>query len=581
MASREEMIAELERRQKRAAMIAELEKRQQAAKADEQGSDSETDEPSMGETMADLALEGAGYIGNKGLEGLGYAGEKIDSVAGGPERTALMEMAKGGGFGDAIEAYQNQFGNTGAPTGTEVAEAFGFPNEDVKVKVNSPLSGFSYTTNTNKAKELGSIIDLGADLTNLFPPAKAAKLASSLSKGMKLIKNSERVGKAAKAAKVPLNMVAKRIPDALKRPSSAIATIGSGMTGVPKASMETYINNSRRIDELGKQYSNTPEIFANKIRSETKGSIEAFMNAQNELVNASLGKRAGQTVDAKPILDSLEASKTRLDPLSPLEPRGVKDKKAAKEIQKFINEVNGFVDEAGQIEVRDLNKVKKILQDHAESAYKDQAKLLKTGAAPPRAAKGSASSARVELGRAAPEVNAPLQKQHEVLTAKETLKDSLLKKNTGFRDMLAVGRGSFDDNAQALASLGAATGEDFITPMKELAALEDMGKAGLISKESALRNAIRTGTMATIGFGLGGPIGTAISITATSPLVWKKAVQNGRIPVGMVKSLTGTTGKVTNKSYEILAEMAKTPEGMAKIQGAMKAIRIYSLHDED
>src|SRR5260221_690902 len=103
-----------------------------------------------------------------------------------------------------------------------------------------------------------------------------------------------------------------------------------------------------------------------------------------------------QTVEAKPILDAIEAQKSKIN--AKLNPEKLA------EIDAVSEKIKRVVNEKGMMSVQDLNDVKNDLQETAKGAYSKAGQIFTVGKDTQTAAKGGAAQARKMLNTAASEV---------------------------------------------------------------------------------------------------------------------------------------------------------------------------------
>lgn len=125
------------------------------------------------------------------IDGVSAVGEFVDSYGGAPTRSAIRATQEGE---NPFSAFYNQFGEDPslAPTGQEIAENFGVPNEDMEATPQQrmlPSGAMLRPYKTNPSKVVGTAIDIAADPLNVVPVGAVAKGIKGTGRAAKSARN--------------------------------------------------------------------------------------------------------------------------------------------------------------------------------------------------------------------------------------------------------------------------------------------------------------------------------------------------------------------------------------------------------
>lgn len=544
MPSREEMIAFLEKKNateqkkpSREEMISFLQNKQQ---------------PQDNQSIADKALGGV-------IE----AGRFVDSYTGAPTRAAIGRMQDGGNPLDAGQAFVNQFGESPefAPTGKQIAQKAGigattlkdvFPNltdEQIANAVATLNPALGYLTEKAKPTEItasgaaGFGIDVAADPMLLLP---ADKIAQGLKFGATAIKDAKIAPKIIEGTADVLRATTKKV--------------GSTLTGVPEKNIETYLNNTKQIDGLIGSTGGDVSLLADDLRTNLQSAIQnKISNLNSDIKSAIQNAPAGSVQSNKAIVDALQNIKQGINPGTYPE--------AISEIDDLISRV-GTIGQNGTLDAAAANEAKLFLQDMAKGAYKKNGQLFSLGDKSQKAAKVGASQARKIEMQLAPGTVAPNKELADLHRYEKNVNKNLIAPGKTEAALVSAGSGQNLRNTKNLKDISNMTGFDAVGEAEKLSAAKIFGESSYLPVDATGKSFTRVAVASGIGSLIGGPLGAALSVGATSPAVLRRAIQAGDISKDVVLRLAKSSGQVTDKVLEQAIKAAGTEEGIAILRAA-------------
>lgn len=511
-------------------------------------------------------------VGDYALEKVGEAGRFIDKYTGAPTRAAI------GAAQDAnnpLEAFANQFGEDPelAPTGKEIVQKAGVPD----TRLSEILPSF-YTDSDKDAEDwlkfkrggaadisasgaAGLAMDVVADPINVIPGV-------AFGKGMKVGSN------AAKRGTKALGRAAKKSGELISNASAkATSKVGHALTGVPEKDIATYISKTDDVDSLIGRYGDDMSLAADELRENLQGAISKKITTLNDdIVKAIDNAPVGSKVSNDAIVDALEHVKSGVN--ANYHPNAIK------EIDDLIIRVKSDTVD-GMINARAANDAKRFLQDMAKGSYLKNGQLFSSSKQASKAAKAGASKARKAEMQLAPgtiEANKELARLHRY---EKNVNKNLIAPGKTESALLSAGSGANARNAKNLKEISEAVDFDAIGEAEKLSAARSFGNPSLVPVDATGKSATRMGVGALVGSLAGGPLGTAIGMAFTSPVVLKQSIRAGKVPARVIRRLTNSTGKITDDVLEQAIRASKTEAGQEIIRAGLnvsksKAVQDYS-----
>lgn len=563
MPTREELITQAKQKWEREQLVA-LAKQKWAA---ENSAPTQT----QGQQEEQGLIEQAGGLA---LKGVAKVGETIDRYSGAPTRAAIASLQDGNGLSGAARSFGSQFGEDPhqAPSGQDIAIKAGVPNKEYTFHskepapndpdfyryMNDPLfrdqyhktgKGSEYVI--NPSKDLGFVVEMGADPLNILPVGAAAKsVVGSAAKGMsKLGKGSQIAGQAIS-----------------KTGSKLVTKVGNVFTGIPEQEIATYLNKYPDVQKLITQYGDDMPGAADKIREGFQSSIRLKRQELGTKVRKALDSLPNEkVVDIEPVTSQLKLVRDRMNKSLRLE--------EVKQVDELIERISGLADESGKVTPKEMFDIKEFLQDRGSGAFMKEGQIFVPGKDAQIAAKNASREARQLVNTMSPTVaegNRELSKLH-ILEKK--INKNLIASGTPDSALAAAGSGANPRNAKNLQSLGEVTGKDMLGEAQKFASARRFSSPSWTAADSTgkgVERLIKTTIPAAV---FGGPTAALVAGAATSPMALKVAVQAGRIPISMVQKLSGVTGKVTDEAFTKAYHVLKTPAGQKAVKAAMQGAK--------
>lgn len=531
-------------------------------------------------------------IGQQILEGVGAAGEFIDKYTGAPTRAAIGAVQEGEGLGGAAEAFGEQFGEDPglAPTGEDIAKRAGLSDEALAPGVSPTEAGIQalqsggsmgdaamaignrfleapwsahpatqLAAQSSPAEIAGLGIDIAADPTNVVPVGPLAKVAAKGARGgVRGLRAAG--GTAAKLGEKGVTGLTKKV--------------GSLMTGVPEKEIETYIRRHPEVEKVITQYGDNMQEAADVIREGFQKNIHARRRALGTSIGDSLDRLPQKkVVPAKAVLDELEAVKSRLNKKLQLEEVG--------QVDELIQRVGGLADEAGNVTAKEMFQIKEFLQDRGKPAFMKAGQLFAPGKQAQMAAKNASGKARELVNTISPSIKEANKELHRLHVIEGRINKNLIAPGKSAAALGTAGARTNLRNVKELELLSAITGKDLLGQAETYAAAQRFAAPGLAATDTTGKSVERMLKASLAGGVLGGPVGAAIAAGMTSPMALKAAIKGGRVPVKLVNSVAGTTGKVTDKTIDAFYQALKTKGGQRRFDAALKAARVTSVQRQE
>lgn len=299
------------------------------------------------------------------------------------------------------------------------------------------------------------------------------------------------------------------------------------VSNIPKSDLEQYLKDPAKVMSLYKEFGGDEAEMADKVRASINEKVQATKANLNSQISESLKNRAGESVDAKTIVEKLENSKKGIN--SKLYPEQIQ------EVDGLIKKVNAVTDD-GKISLNDAHDLKQYLQKQAESTYEKDGQMFSRGEHSAKSAKGGAAEVRSLLNEAAPEIAGANSKLAELHDIDEVMNSNMLSKGKPSNSLYTAGSGEHATNAQALRRLDTEVGGGVMDEAKNLSAAKTFGNTGLTAMDHNGKSLTRAGIGATVGMAAGAVdgqdlehvvLGGAAGAALTSPTAIKLMIDSG------------------------------------------------------
>lgn len=483
-----------------------------------------------------IASGGNPSLGKRALDLAVSVGKKVDSYTGAPVRSAISAYQNDK---SPLQAYMDQFGKDteNVPTGKQIAQKAGISDKEIPIEyLPGPLKatylmGFKPTY----SGAAGLAVDVGADPTNLIP---GAGVASDLMKGTK-------AG----------NFISKL-------PLTGATKLGHALTGVPERSIETYILKTPEVNEMIAKSGGDMAEAANNVKQGISDSVQSTRKGLNSQISDALKASSNdKVIDVNPVLARMNEIKSRINPAL--------QKESIAQVDDLLSRIGELAPE-GKASVQEMQDLKGFLQERGSKAYSNNGQIFQPGTDAQIAAKSGASETKKILDQAGPsaikEANSKLSELHHL---EDVLNPNLLAVDKSNSALRAAGAGLNPENESILRRLGILTGSNPVGEAEKLSSASHFSNPAILPIDTTGKSNLRTGLAAGAGYYLAGPLGAAITGSLTSPAALKLAINAGRIPVDLIKKVTGAselTEPVINAAYTAL----KTDEGAQVISDYFK-----------
>lgn len=305
--------------------------------------------------------------------------------------------------------------------------------------------------------------------------------------------------------------------------------LASMRTGISEKEIETYANQTDAVNKIIKETGGEMSVGADLLRDKLQRGLRATKDKLNSIISEALESAPkDDTLSIQPILDKLQAEKTKLNPNY--------DNEAIRQIDEMIGKVTSQGGEDGLTNLQGMQDTKNFLMDQAKAAYYKGGQIFNPAKESQRAAKRANAEALNILNPLSPEIeqaNRQLQKLHIV---EENLNKNLIAPGKPEGALLAAGSAGVGRNAATLKQLGNLTGQDVLGEAQRLAAARSFANPALLPVHSTGKSL--TSALASIGIGhvLGGPVGSVVGGVVASPITLKASINVQNLIGKMISS---------------------------------------------
>lgn len=241
----------------------------------------------------------------------------------------------------------------------------------------------------------------------------------------------------------------------------------SSLSKVPKTAIDTYLKRGKDVEKLVEKYGANTQESSNALRQEINNSVTSFKNQQNSKISKALDAH-NDIIDVTGAVKELEAAKNKLNPSF--------DKDKIAQIDEALQTINEAAP-SGLVDIKTANSMKQFLQEKAD--YLEPGQYFKKKGLIDVALERAAANTNREITKVAPEIREANKNLQAIRRSTKNLNRNLLKEGETEASLLAAGGGT-DKNALSLRKLGEATGNDFMSPVQDIAAQRAFADPGLL-----------------------------------------------------------------------------------------------------
>lgn len=299
--------------------------------------------------------------------------------------------------------------------------------------------------------------------------------------------------------------------------------VSSSLSGIPE---EVITNLSKNYEAVGKI--DDVALEADRIRQAAQDSINQFKNIQNSRISKAISEKADLPIDISKTRQALVDNMSKINP--EINPEIVsKIRKEVDLIDNLSNKVSGE-GEALEIPAKDAYQLQKRLQDLAE--YLEPGQVFKKKDFADITFQKAAANTRQSLQRVVPEISQANAELGKIRRIDKNINKNLIVPEKPMNAMIGVGSGQNPMMQRQVEKLGAITGEDYLSPMQNLATAHKFNNPDLISALATGRAGLPLMLGGALAGGAGGGLkGAAVGLGTGligTPMGIKASVGAGR-----------------------------------------------------
>jgi hypothetical protein len=357
------------------------------------------------------------------------------------------------------------------------------------------------------------------------------------------------------------------------------AKVAAALTGEADDVIRNYAARTDQVNKMIEQSGGDITVAADQLRDKIAKGLQATKDKLNGQITQALASAPrDKTISVQPLLDKLEAIRTKLNP-------NIKSD-AVSEINEMMGKLIKEADEHGNVSIQSLHEIKSYLQEAGKSAYAKGGQIFSRAKEAARAAKDAAAEARKIFNGLAPDAakaNNQLAMLHGI---EDRLNKNLITSGKSDAALMAAGSGANPRNARMLGQLEQASGVPVVQPAKDLASVKAFGSPSLLPKDATGKALARQAAGAGIGTWIAGPIGTVIGGALTSPMTLKLGINAANLAgkagakVAQVINLPAFSG-LYDKSPAAAQFVAQAVGAKIRGQGGLTPAPLDSSDDPD
>lgn len=462
-------------------------------------------QPEQSFAEAHPVLSGLGEMGEQGakavISGVSKATDYMDQYlpSGSALRAGLINAGNAndvmqdplGSVNKFAQGFNSQYGKPGGPSWSDVAKK-------------------SFGATPEQAPYIGTAIGTGVGLLN--------------PEGMLIPSGANAIGKAYEAAEAAAPGAMKAITYFPKGAVNLATKTVSATTGVPEQAIKTYATRGATIDALDSSYGGNYIQYADKIKDDINSGIASAKQKWSGQVNQELKNIPDDTIslDPKDIIPSVDKIASGVNSKLP------SGKQTLDEITtQVLNPIESVTGPDGTIHPKDAFDLYNDLRTKASGAYTSNGQIFNVSGPTAKAAKAAAAQVRQYMEVALPETHGAFSNYADLHDIDDVINRNMLTPGKSENALVSAGSNSINQNREQLTKLGQLTGQDYITPAENLAAMKYMGQnASTISATSTGKALVGGFLGEAAGSLVGHPeIGKVVGAAASSPWALKKGLE--------------------------------------------------------
>jgi hypothetical protein len=326
-----------------------------------------------------------------------------------------------------------------------------------------------------------------------------------------------------------IQLAAESIPVVGKALGYAGRKIGQAVSGVDENIIRNYAERTDEVNHLIKQSGGDVTAAADIVRTELSEGIQRTKSSLNAQISRTLqGASPDKSISIQPIIEKLEAAKSRLNPNF----KGG----AISEIDDMIASIRNEAPD-GLANVSSLYQIKQFLNEGSASAYNKGGQIFTRAGEAARAAKDASRDARDALrpvAGAISDADSQLSRLHSI---ERRLNKNLLAAGKPDAALLAAGSGGNPRNAATLRELERISGVPVSQRAKDLATAKTFANPSILPTDYTGKAVARQVGGALLGTAVGGPVGGVVGGALASPMAVKLGVNALNVGSGIASRL--------------------------------------------
>lgn len=292
----------------------------------------------------------------------------------------------------------------------------------------------------------------------------------------------------------------------------------SKLNSIPLELIKNYGRKTDYIDNLGKEVG---DDIVGKVNDSKKDALGAIFKTKKDLAkkidDVLKNGSEEEVISVDEIINELENVKAQFNP--------VLRKTEREGVDYLIDQVKS-VSPNSKTNLKNLYDIREILQDNSSKAFIQPGKLRANDKYIARAAKTGMNASKDLLKNASPEIQEAHDIYSQIHKIDKVLPRNLFKEGASPASYLAAGSGENTSNRKILQELSGITGQDLVTPARDLATVNIFQNPSVVP----LGTTGKTFTQAALGHTLGKLVGSPrLGESLTSPAVTKKILQGSNI----------------------------------------------------
>jgi hypothetical protein len=350
-----------------------------------------------------------------------------------------------------------------------------------------------------------------------------------------------------------IQLAAESLPYVGKLVGAAARKIGSTISGIDESLIRNYSDRTDEVNALIKESGGDVTVASDKVRAELADGIQRTKRALNTKISSTLEKAAPEaTISIQPLIESLEAAKSKLNPNYKAS--------AIAEIDDMIAAIKADAGEGGMVNVAGLYQAKQFLNEGSASAYNKGGQIFTRAGEAARAAKDAAHNAREMLkpvAGAISEADSQLSKLHAI---ERRLNKNLLTPGKPDAALMAAGSGANPRNAATLRELERISGVPASQRATDLATAREFANPKFLPTDGTGKTVARIAAGAGLGYMVDGEKGAMIGGAVASPMAIKAGINTANLAKGVTSRLPNVAQVVRSNPVTATAATQLTAE---------------------